>query len=303
MIGRFLTFSNPQRVVIGPWNHGATTHVSPYLADATPVDPSIGTQALEALCYFDRHVRGRPSSLSDGVITYYTMGEEKWKETKVWPPRGTAMERWYLEAGKRLTRSAPSAASGSDRYAVDFDATTGKESRWITGLDRRDVVYGNRAAADERLLVYTSPAFDKDVEITGNPVANLELASTATDGLVIVYLEDLDPSGRVRYLTEGVLRAIHRKVATEPPPYRLPIPYHSFRRKDGAPLVPGQLTTIRLGLFATSVLVKRGHRIRIALAGADKDNFPRIPADRLPVLAVERNRAHASFVELPVVRR
>jgi hypothetical protein len=303
VIARFLTFSNPQRVVIGPWNHGATHDASPFQPDNIEVDPPVDTQSFEALCWFDHHVRGRPSYMVDGVITYFTMGEERWKETRVWPPANATTERWYLDQGHRLKPVAPTAPSGRDRYSVDFDATTGTGSRWITGLDRRDVSYGDRTAADGRLLVYTSAPFDRDVEITGNAIANLELASTAADGLVIVYLEDVDPAGRVRYLTEGVLRTIHRRISSDPPPYRLPIPYHSFRRKDAEPLVPGQVTTMRFGLFATSVLIARGHQLRLAIAGADRDNFPRIPADRTPVLSIERNRAHPSFIELPVISR
>jgi putative CocE/NonD family hydrolase len=300
-IARFLTFSNRQRVVIGPWNHGATADVSPFQPDATSVDPPLDTQSFEALCFFDRHVRGRPSSMADGVIIYYTMGEERWKETRVWPPANATSERWYLHAGHRLRPIAPSVATGRDRYSVDFTATTGGQSRWITGLDRRDVVYGDRTTADARLLVYDGAPLEQDVEITGNPVVSLELASTASDGLVIAYLEDLDPSGRVRYLTEGVLRVIHRRISPDPPPYRLPIPYHSFRRRDAEPLVPGEIATVRFGLFATSVRIPRGHRLRLAIAGADRDNFPRIPADRTPVLSIERNQTHPSFIELPVI--
>lgn len=38
VIKRFLTYSNPLRVVIGPWNHGARYHASPYKPRDTPVD-------------------------------------------------------------------------------------------------------------------------------------------------------------------------------------------------------------------------------------------------------------------------
>ncbi|HYY56072.1 MAG TPA: CocE/NonD family hydrolase, partial [Pyrinomonadaceae bacterium] len=139
--------------------------------------------------------------------------------------------------------------------------------------------------------------------ITGYPVINLRLSSTSTDGAFFVYLEDVDESGKVTYITEGELRAIHRKVSEERPPYWSGVPYHSFKRKESMPLVPGQVTELRFGLLPTSVLIRKGHRIRIAIAGHDKSVFARIPAEGTPVITLERNKNNASFVELPVVRR
>jgi predicted acyl esterase len=56
-------------------------------------------------------------------------------------------------------------------------------------------------------------------------------------------------------------------------------------------------------LLPISALVRKGHRIRIAIAGADKDTFSRIPAEGTPTLTVSRNTEHPSFVELPVIAR
>ena len=130
---------------------------------------------------------------------------------------------------------------------------------------------------------------------------NLYVDSTHTDGAFFIYLEDVDESGKVTYLTEGGLRAIHRKVSKDTPPYMTPVPYHTFRKKDAMPLVPGEITELKFGLLPTSILIKKGHRIRVAIAGHDKSVFARIPADGAPIISVARNRQHASFIDLPVV--
>jgi putative CocE/NonD family hydrolase len=213
------------------------------------------------------------------------------------------MKRWYFAADNGLSPSAPAIQSGEDKYTVDFDATTGRRNRWYTQMGGGDVVYPDRAEADKRLLTYTSAPLESETEITGHPVVTLQVASTATDGAFIVYLEDVDEGGRVTYITEGLLRAIHRKISNEPQPYKLPIPYHSFKRKDAEPLVAGQTAEITFGLYPTSVLIKKGHRIRVAIAGADKDTFVRLPAEGTPVITVARNKRHASFIDLPVVNR
>jgi len=134
-------------------------------------------------------------------------------------------------------------------------------------------------------------------------VIDLLVTSTASDGAFLVYLEDFDEKGVVTYLTEGALRALHRKISTETPPYKLLVPYHSFKQKDAMPLVPGQIAELKFGLQPTSVLIKKGHRLRIAIAGADKNTFARIPAQGTPTISVARNNKNASCIELPVVTR
>jgi hypothetical protein len=53
-------------------------------------------------------------------------------------------------------------------------------------------------------------------------------------------------------------------------------------------------------LFATSVRLESGHRLRIAIAGHDASTFASYPADGASVLTVAYSPARASFLELPV---
>jgi predicted acyl esterase len=96
---------------------------------------------------------------------------------------------------------------------------------------------------------------------------------------------------------------MHRKISTDQPPYTVQVPYHSLKRKDALPVVPGQVIEMTFGLWPTSVLLKKNHRIRVAIAGADRDTFARLPAEGTPTIAVERNARRCSFIELPVFDR
>ncbi len=234
-------------------------------------------------------------------LIYYTVGEEKWKSTSIWPPAGSTTMRWYMAAENALSAKRPESQSDSDKYTIDYEATTGATNRWHTQMDGSDVIYPDRAEQDARLLTYTSDPLTEDIEITGSPVVTLYVSSTNTDGAFFVYLEDLDEAGEVRYLTEGQLRGIQRKISADPPPYNMLIPYHSFKRKDAMPLVPGEIARLNFGLRPISALIKKGHRIRIAIAGADKDSFARIPKEGTPTITVERNRTYASHIDLPVI--
>ena len=298
-IRSFMTLSNYQRAVVGPWNHGGSQNASPFQT----ADPQRVMQAYEWLRFFDHYLKGVDTGLdSEKLCYYYTIGEEKWKVTDRWPVAGTKMTRWYLDEANTLSTKAPSSASGGDNYTVNFEATTGEKNRWHTQVGG-PVFYPNRAEEDKKLLTYTSSPFDADTEVTGYPVIDLFITSTASDGAFFVYLEDVNEKGIVTYLTEGEFRALHRKISTEAPPYKILAPYHSFKKKDAMLLVPGQVAELKFGLQPTSVLIKKGHRLRIAIAGHDKDTFARIPAEGTPTISVARSKRNASWIELPVIVR
>ena len=162
--------------------------------------------------------------------------------------------------------------------------------------------YTDRQDADKELLVYTSAPLESDTEVTGHPVVTLDVSSTATDGQFFVYLEDVDERGRVLAITDGQLRAIHRKLSDKEPPYRDVSPYHSFERADAMPLVPGEIAELVFDLLPTSYLFRRGHSIRVAVAGADADHFAPLTGDP-PTVQVYRGGAHPSHIDLPVIPR
>jgi putative CocE/NonD family hydrolase len=306
VLARFLTLRNPQRAVIGPWSHGGGDHASPYLPQDAPTDPSLAEQRREAVDFLDLYLKdGGAADPVNRVLFYYTMGEEKWKSTTVWPPAGIARRRLYLGAGSSLRADGPG-PDGEDARAIDFAATTGDETRWHTEITGGDVVYPDRAAADQRLLVYTSDPLPRALEVTGHPVVDLQVSASLGDVAVFAYLEDVDSDGRVTYLTEGQLRLLHGETPGPPPRYfdfDPGLPFHSYERRDAEPLVPGAVRRVRFALFPTSVLVRAGHRLRLALAGHDAGLFARVPAEGDPTLAVHRGASSPSFVDLPVVDR
>jgi putative CocE/NonD family hydrolase len=300
---RYRNFSNPQVVIIGPLSHGGDYDVDPFASNHTPPVPSTEEQFKMEADFFDRVLQNDRPEPIESSVQYYTMGEGRWHTTKTWPPEGFSAERLYFAERNTLNAAATSAANASDSYTVDFTASTGKQTRWHTGFGGGDVVYPDRAEADKKLLVYTSQPLDADLEITGTPVLTVEMSSTASDGAIHAYLEDVSPEGRVTYVDEGVLRLIDRKeVDPKSLPYEPLGPAHSFLRKDAEPLAAGEAARIRFALYPTSVLLRKGHRIRLALAGADASVFERYPTDRTPTWIVYREAQQASFIDLPVRR-
>jgi putative CocE/NonD family hydrolase len=258
--------------------------------------------------FFDAHLKDNQNSdegLNQRTLFYYTMGEEKWKSTPTWPPVGTKEQVWYLSNDNALVFEKPQVESGADFYKVDFSATSGRDNRWyeLGSLLNRTVRYQNRAEAGRTMLTYFTPPLKRDIEISGYPVVQLYISSTETDGAFFVYLEDVDEQGSVTYVTEGQLRALHRKVSESPPPYVVQVPYHTYKAADAMPLVPGEIAELHFGLLPTSVLIREGHRLRLGIACHDEGTFSRIPPEGEPLIRVLRDNKYASNIRIPTVEK
>jgi putative CocE/NonD family hydrolase len=303
VLNRLATLPNPQQAIIGPWNHGATQDADPYHAPDTPVMPDPEQQLCLVTRFLDHYLKGIPNGAErDPRLLYYTMGEGEWKAARAWPVPGTVKRRLFLSEGQTLRRRSPT-RFGSDTYAVDFATSTGALNRWFTEIDMSPVVYPDRAEEDRRLLTYTSAPLERDTEITGSPLIQLFVSSSHEGGAFFVYLEDVDEQGRVRYVTEGELRALDRRVVPYSQGYVEWGPHHSYQSADGAALIPERTASLRFALNPVSVLIRKGHRVRVAIAGQDASMFARVPATGDPTLQVYRGGRLASYLELPIVPR
>lgn len=296
-IRRYLTLQQAKhRLILGPWDHGGSRHISPFHAKPETFD-HIG----ELLKFFDYHLKDLETGIQDELpIHYFTMGEERWKATDTWPPPAT-MTSYFFEKDGLLTRQRPQDLQGHDSIMVNYTAGTGEHTRWNTLIATPIITpYPNRREEDQKLLTYTTPPLEEDIEVTGHPLVTLSVSSTAEDGSFFVYLEDINEWGEIAYVTEGLLRAIHRRSSARQAPYRDVVPYQSFIKNDASPLIPGSVETLVIDLIPTSYLFKKGHRIRVALAGADKDHFVLTP-ESPPTVSYYRNKTSASKIDLPIV--
>ncbi len=303
VLARFASYEAPMRYVIGPWSHGAGHDVDPYNDKEHPVSPTVEEQYFSIIKFLEPLTASaaKPTATSKELF-YFTFGEGKWKKTTSWPPEGTEFKRFYFASGGLLKDTAPEIEEAADQYQVNFETGSGDETRWDTQLGGKDVFYGDRAKADKLNLVYTSAPLEQDMEFTGHGVVHLNMSSTKPDGAVIVYIEDVAPDGKVTMITEGHLRLRHRKISDDEPPYPMFGPYHSFKRKDVSLMIPGEIAEIAFALLPTSVLLKKGHSIRVAIAGHDKDTFLRIPDEGTPEYSFYRQAGAASYIEIPLIK-
>lgn len=299
---RFRHFRNPQKLVVMASSHGGGAHASPYAVSDRVVSPvpSVEAQAELRLQFFDHYLRSAKNDVESWpAIRYYVLGEEAFRETSTWPPDGVHRRTLYLGSGGELMQT-PETTTGADSYTVDSTTSTGTNNRWMTQMGEPVLRLNNRGEMDARMLTYTTPPLDEDLLIAGTPVMRMRLSSNRPDGAVLVYLEAVDPDGRSRYLTEGGLRLIHRKVSANPY-FEEDVPYHTYARVDAEPVTPGAVMQVDFQLWPIAVFVPAGDRLRVAIAGADADTFDPIMPDA--TLTIHRDSVSPSRVELPVMER
>ncbi|MDG1334143.1 MAG: CocE/NonD family hydrolase [Crocinitomicaceae bacterium] len=300
-IQRLEHFSNPQKVILMSTAHGGWCNASPFsVGDSLlgPIPP-MQMQNQQQLDFFDHYLKGIDKGVEEWpLVRYFNMGEEKFKKSDQWPIAGTSETKYFFNADGGLSQTAPVETDASDSYKVDFGVSTSKNNRWTTQMEGPVKNLNNRNEMDERMLVYTSQPATEDIQITGTPVVRLKMTSSHEDGAVLVYLEDVDENGKSTYITEGGLRLIHRKEAVQDEEN---FNMHSFNEEDVMPMVEGEVAEVAFKLWPTSVLIKKGHSIRIAIAGADKSIFDKFPKNGKPTYEIMRNVSNMSFVELPIV--
>jgi putative CocE/NonD family hydrolase len=255
----------------------------------------------EAHRWFDYWLKGIDNGImQEAPVRYWLMGapeERAWQTAPQWPPASRPL-RLYLSADATLRSQSPLRSDAHDRYVVDYATTSGVDSRWhaFSGSG----TYQDMRANDASARIYTTEPLVSDLEVTGHPVVHLWVRSDAPDFDLFVYLEEIGRDGSSRYVTEGSLRASHR--ARRVPPFdKLGLPFHRSYREDLAPVPAGEPIELVFDLQPTAQLFRRGQRLRIAITGADADNFETPPRDPAPRIDLLRGSEYASWIELPAI--
>ena len=68
------------------------------------------------------------------------------------------------------------------------------------------------------------------------------------------------------------------------------------------PLTPGEVVEVAFGLLPVAAVVRKGHRLRLGIAGHDAGNFAPVPhAQGEVLLSLFRDERRPSCIEIPVV--
>ncbi len=295
----FWNTENTTKLLIGPWDHGMYDYLQ---AHGATQQRSFDIFA-EMLRFFDHHLKGIDNGIDkEKAIAYYEMGRNQWQSSDVWPIQTATHQHFFLSALNGLTTDKSAIKHSETTYWADETVTTGKTSRWnslVLPYRNGATYYPERSAENTKMLVFTSAPLSKPQSITGHPLVSLYISADATDATIFVYLEDVAPSGKVAYITEGLFRAIHRKIVPKTD-YRSTGFPHSFQKEDTQALIPEEITHLQFDLLPISYQFKKGHSIRLSIALADAGHFD-LTTERPSRITVYFTKQHASYISLPIV--
>lgn len=298
-IKRHLNLTNPHnKLTIGPWEHGGKYSCSTYAPGLAEFN-----HTAEFLKFFDYHLKGIENGLYDEPkIHYYTVGEESWKNTDQWPPKTSKTLDYYLSASNKLSTTQSQEENAFDKYTIDTTAQTGDDSRWksVIGMLETPVVYPDLVENIKKHIVYQTEPLESNIIISGHPIAHLNISSSEPDGNFHVYLEEVAPDGTVRYITEGLIRGIHRKVSGSGDcPYTDAVLCHTYLQNDGELMEIDQAEELVIDLLPISYKVPKGHQLMLSLAGADQSHFE-LMHKAVPEWKIHRGKKLNSYISLPI---
>ena len=279
----------PKRIIVGPWQHGVL-----------PV--------AEPLRWFDHWLKGVDNGIDrDPPVIFSTStpdGSAVWKGAESWPVPEVELQTLWLDGDEAAGTEGnlvekPRETPGELSYQVDYNVGLGDCGRMRFMLRDEYIRHPGLSERAKRCMRFTGPALAEALEITGTPALQLGLTSDAAWGALHVTLEQLMPDGSVVYLSEGWLNLEHRKVSECPRPHSGPA-WHSQRSEDLLPVTPGEPMDVAMELYPVSVRIEPGSRLRVCIAGTDKDNLHVPEQDPAPTLRLTVGGPQASRLLLPV---
>ena len=235
-------------------------------------DADFGEAAAEydeneiTLNWYDYLFKGVQNEFAQKPVKIFVMGVNQWRQEDDWPLARAHSTKYFLHSqgaanslrGNGTLSSAAPAAESPDHYVYDpaNPAPTIGGPLCCDGAHLRPGPRDQRPVeARDDVLVYSTPAFSKDVEVTGPISVELYAQSSAVDTDFTGKLVDVGPDGFARNLTEGIIRARYRNSQEKP-----------------EMLNPGQVYKFTIDLWSTSNVFLKGHSLRLEISSS---NFPR----------------------------
>jgi uncharacterized protein len=235
---------------------------------------------IGGLDWLDDHLAHRSSSTRTTPVRVFVTGAGAWRDLEVWPPKADPA-RLYLHADGSLLEQP----STSDTSTFVYDPADPTPTLGGPMLAKGGYVDDGPLAARGDVVCFTGKPLADDVEVLGTVVAHIAHRTEHPDADLFIRLSDVDERGRSTNVTEA-----YRRLGPA---------------RAGEPDEP-----VDLRMLDTAHRFRRGHRIRVIVAGGSFPQYARnLATGENPTTgsAFVTNRhqiAHAngaSWIEFPTV--
>jgi putative CocE/NonD family hydrolase len=254
-----------QKLVIGPWLHGSFERVigdMDFGDKASWKDFGIVKMMMR---WYDFWLKDIDTGiLEEPEVQVFVMGGNYWRQAETWPLPRTRFTDYLLQSGGRAnSRSGDGILSPEPKECAESDSLLHDPEHPVWSSPWRDPEkeqepippIADQGILQDRsdVLVYTTAALEKPLEITGPLSVRLYASTTGEDADFCCRLTDVYPDGRALNLASGEVRARYRNGMN--PSFITPLEVYEY--------------VIDLG--ATGIRIPAGHRIRLDIAGS---NYP-----------------------------
>jgi putative CocE/NonD family hydrolase len=250
--------SAASRLIVGPWTHADAVR----FPDGTTAGDYRPASLAPSLPWFDHQLLGTPLEESLAApVRIFVMGENKWRNEQEWPLSRARYTAFYLtgegpanstSGDGRLSLNPPANSQRGDSYTYDPRDPVPSRGGAMLG-PRAGIALQDEIETRQDVLVYTTPALEREMEITGPVRAILYVATTAPSTDFAVKLVDVHPDGRAFNISDGILRRAYAEPSGVKP------------------------VEIEVALWPTSMLFRQGHRIRVEVSSSNYPRYDRNP--------------------------
>jgi uncharacterized protein len=286
----------------------AGTHVHPFYTEEGRRDQ---------LRFFDYWLKGIDNGVMDEPPVKLAIrkgrDEIEWRHEHEWPLARTKWTKLYFDL-------APAPADKPEN-AGGLVSTNPEQSNARTYAATALGSMGSTSAASSQVMgggikpgmgiAFETQPLPEDVEVTGPVAAVLWVSSSTEDMDLFLTLRNFDADGKEVLETgqqgtpvpvaKGWLRVSHRELDPQLTlPYR---PYHKHQRR--LYLQPGEIVRVEVEIWPTSMVFKKGHRIRLDVQprdGAGSASYMHYHGDyNTGTNTVYAGGEHESYLLLPVI--
>lgn len=294
---------NNQKLIIGPWQHHV--NVTRQLSGIDFGESALIDLNKIELDWFDYWLKGTQNGIMKlPKVDIFTMGTNAWRGSESWPLEGTEYANYFIHSSGKANTSAgdgrlsTTVASGEELCdSYEYDPANPCPNIYDTSAAPAEGPFDQRAIERrDDVLVYSTPALESDLEVTGPVTVKLFASTSAPDTDFWGQLADVFPNGYSMHLTEGMIRGRYRK---------------SLEHQEL--LEPGEVYEFDVDLWITSNVFQRGHRIRLDVSSSSFPKYDRNPntgnqfgADMILNTAEQKiyhNAKYPSHVRLPIIAK
>lgn len=257
----------PQRLVIGPWTHGAVFGTSAGDVDYGMEASGFMRFPSERLEFLRAATNGETLV---GGVSVFLMGRNKWCELKSWPPASEEKILHLADVGT-LSEVPPKSASIAHWIHDAQNPVSTQGGRVLhPALHVGGPLLQSHIQRDD-VLRFDSQILTEDLSIMGMVKAVIEFSAESSMADLVIKLIDVHPDGQAI----GIIDAISR-----------------------CNIQPNNPETIKIDIGSTAMTFNKGHKIRVEIASS---NFPAFDLTPSGARSIIFGPTFGSYLSLPTV--